>query len=145
MEIYQKTDLIFKGWYKEVYSISNHPDKVMKIGETVIKEAEKFQRYPYLCPIVYYVDKKKKFSVVEKLNTDKAKSIFNNFIPKTLKLQHNDLYFDKSYELLKKQVDPDGVIFLDRVREIVKELNMSDITPNNFGFDSNDVLKCLDL
>jgi hypothetical protein len=146
-ELYLKGEFIDKGFEKEVFLVIGHPDKVMKFGESVINEANKFNKNPQFTPKVYHIDHKKKFTVIEKLNVDDAKQDFENHI-RGLKSIYSikDFKFDNKFEKLKNKVKSnEGLEFLNKIREIVLQTKMGDINPKNFGYDKNGVLKCIDL
>jgi hypothetical protein len=146
---YQKGNLFGKGSSKKVYLVPNHPDKVMKFGYNVINESHIFYDNPKFTPKIFFINYKREYSVVEKLDVEKAITDFKKYIIGTT---NKDLYryrhFIKNdiFETLKENFKTEESLnFLLRIRDIVIATKMDDIRAENFGYDSNGILKCLDL
>lgn len=122
----------------------------MKFGVGIIEESKKFNKYPEYTPKVYYVDQLEKYSVVEKMNVKDASSDFQKHIKNPLwskkPLRNSDFKNESRFKMLKNYYkNPEDIFFLDKIWEIVKKVGMEDIRGENFGYDDNKILKCIDL
>jgi hypothetical protein len=149
-ENYDSEYFFNKGSYKEVFSVKNHPDKLIKKGKGVIEEAKLFKKYPNVSPKIYKIDYENNLVVVEKLDTISAQKDFDELINKDRGYIHNWGYIifkdEKEYNSLRNKLTSiKGKVLLDRVREIVLTLNMKDIHSRNFGYDNNGLLKAIDI
>lgn len=161
-----------EGLHHDVYESIRYPDRVFKVGaEKSVKEAyEYFIQYPYLFPHVYgykkWGDKKGAggvgdlyFLILEKLDTNKfvefwkkLNEISGKFTQKTLyTTAHNFYSYQDGWMLMLEYLDNNDPELFKQALEfynLLKELNEIYDTPDvhieQFGYDKNGDLKCLD-
>lgn len=141
-----------KGSFKKVYADKTHKDRVIKTGVGIIDEAKKFQQHQKVSPKVYDfgVEDGVEYSIVEKLDAEKAKTDFENFIDKDRGYVHNWGYkvfsSTKLYNQVRESLTTEkGKNMLDKARDIVLETKSDDVSAGNFAYDKQGNLKIIDL
>ena len=141
-------DIYKKGSYNTVYPFLLDDDKVIKIGKDAVEHAKIFLEFPQYCPKVFKLSDN--YVILEKLNTEKATYDIEEFIDKDRGYIHNwglnifvnDIKFNNLLNLITTEY---GKKLLLRIREIVININMTDIHSRNFGYDKYNILKALDI
>jgi len=139
------------GGSHKIFENPSCKDTVIKIGKEVLKHASVFKNNEDFCPILYKIvdcgNVNENYIIIEKLYCDKAKKDVKNLF-KDVKWRNYSWfdYFDlQRYTDLKEHINKKYLPLFERIREIVLAIKMSDISPDNFGYDINGKLKALDL
>lgn len=159
------------GAYHRVYESKKHPDKIFKVGylDTIQETYEYFKKYPYYFPKVFgmkklghMVDETGEdlyYLILEKLDTKRFMVFWTNltFISEDLinmslyDLVHDVMILENEWwELLeylkieKKNMFDQALELYELVYELNQILEYPDIHNNQFGYDKDGILKCLD-
>lgn len=170
--ITKEKNKVGEGVWHIVYPSKKYPDKVYKIGSPgIIKSwVNDFKENPNLFPKVYHVGngeydgKKYMYVLLEKLNTQKFEDFWRLLDDISVELYNKDFddiiikyaynhNFDPNFlnpmiDLIKESFPKyydEFIELINLVDDILKINEYPDLHMQQFGYDKNNKLKCLDM
>lgn len=145
------------GSHNTVYLNDDNTDTVIKFGPQYIYHASIFKKFPQYFPIVYEINKKEEYLILEKLDVDTADDDIESMYadPGYLMIAKSGNKFKINIDsimnpMINKSIknsfkNNQSIQIFNRISEIVTNTPMRDIKNRNFGYTKSGILKALDI